>query len=112
MRVVGCAAELATIDTFLTDGRRTLLIVGELGAGKTVLWEHGVARARQLGCRVLAARPVAGLGVRASLFRDEIEVTVVAEGADHTVAVVTLTNLDGSPVEDQVVEVTRLVLRG
>jgi len=59
VRVVGRAAELATIDTFLTDGRGTLLIVGELGAGKTVLWEHGVARARTLGYRVLAARPVA-----------------------------------------------------
>jgi hypothetical protein len=56
--------------------------------------------------------PVAGLGTQAQLFRDEIEVTVVAQGADGTVAVVTLTNLDGSPVENQVVEVTRIVLGG
>lgn len=65
-----------------------------------------------LGLEDTGGTPVAGLGTQAQLFRDEIEVTVVALGSDGTVAVVTLTNLDGSPVEDQVVEVTRIVLGG
>lgn len=54
--------------------------------------------------------PVDGLGQRALLQVDEIEVTVVAERADHTVAFVTLTTFDGSAMRDKVIEITRIVL--
>lgn len=50
---------MSTIDAFVDNGQGALLISGELGAGKTVLWEQGVARAGRLATRVLAARPIA-----------------------------------------------------
>lgn len=56
--------------------------------------------------------PVNNLGTRAHLIRDEIEVTIIAESGSKTVAAVVLTNLDGSSVEDKVVEITRIVLGG
>lgn len=58
VRVVGRDAELSTIDAFLTEGQGALMIAGELGAGKTVVWEQGVAWARDRGWSVLPARPV------------------------------------------------------
>jgi len=56
--IVGRAAELARIDGFLAavaDGPATLLLEGELGVGKTALWQEAVARSRY---RVLSCRPV------------------------------------------------------
>ena len=54
--IFGRTAELEQIDAFLAqDGPAALLLEGELGAGKTVLWKQAVARAR---CRVMTGRPV------------------------------------------------------
>jgi DNA-binding CsgD family transcriptional regulator len=79
--VLGRVGELASIDEFL-DGlsdadhpHRSVLITGEPGIGKTVLWNESRSRARALGFPVLSARPVepesalgfAGLG---DLFSD------------------------------------------
>ena len=46
--IVGRAAELARIDGFLAavaDGPATLLLEGELGVGKTALWQDAIRRA-------------------------------------------------------------------
>lgn len=55
---------------------------------------------------------VDSLGTRAHLIRDDIEVSVIAESGNKTVATVVLTNLDGASVEDKVIEITRIVLGG
>jgi DNA-binding CsgD family transcriptional regulator len=44
------------VDT-TTGGAPPLVIVGEPGIGKSVLWQHGVERARAAGYRVLVSRP-------------------------------------------------------
>ena len=57
--VVGRAAEVQAVEGFVTapaDGPATLLLSGQGGAGKTVLWNLGVNRARTLGHTVLVAR--------------------------------------------------------
>lgn len=54
--------------------------------------------------------PVNGVGVRAVLVRDAIEAMIIAENSAGTVATVVLTNLDGSPIEDELAELTRIVL--
>ena len=58
--LVGRDAEVAAIDRFL-DGLRSapaaLVLEGPAGIGKSALWATGLARARSLGIRVLAARP-------------------------------------------------------
>jgi DNA-binding NarL/FixJ family response regulator len=59
-QVVGRVAERARIDDFVAtvpDGARALTIRGESGIGKTVLWRHGIQRARDAGFRVLVTRP-------------------------------------------------------
>lgn len=59
MRIIGRRDELAVVEAFLDDpGRRLLLLAGEIGIGKTVLWEAAVAAAERRGHRVLSARPV------------------------------------------------------
>jgi DNA-binding CsgD family transcriptional regulator len=58
-RIVGRAAEVRTIDDFLTslaERPSGLVIDGEAGIGKTTLWSAGVQRARERGFRVFAAR--------------------------------------------------------
>jgi DNA-binding CsgD family transcriptional regulator len=57
--VLGRREELAAIEAFLAGpdrGFQVLLIAGEIGIGKTTLWESG--RAMASGFRVLSARPV------------------------------------------------------
>lgn len=52
--------ELEEIESFLADivdGPAALVLEGTPGIGKTTLWLAAVARARELGHRVLAARP-------------------------------------------------------
>lgn len=59
--VIGREEELGEIRASLTacaDGPASLALAGEPGIGKTVLWEAGVADARQRGYRVLAHRSV------------------------------------------------------
>jgi predicted ATPase len=57
-RVVGRELDLAAVDDFLSDvgGPRALVVTGEPGIGKTMLWEEGVSAARGRGFRVLEAR--------------------------------------------------------
>ena len=50
--VIGRDEELAAIDAFLTEvaqGPRALVLSGEPGIGKTILWEIGVADAGRRG---------------------------------------------------------------
>ena len=39
------------------EGPRSLVLEGEAGIGKTTLWLEGLERARDVGFRVLRARP-------------------------------------------------------
>ena len=57
--IVGREDELAALAQFLSrdDWPRTLLLEGQPGAGKTTLWEHAVAAARDR-FHVLTARPL------------------------------------------------------
>jgi DNA-binding NarL/FixJ family response regulator len=57
--VVGRDPERAALTDFLdaNERPRALLLVGGPGAGKTTLWDVGVAGARERGVRVLMARP-------------------------------------------------------
>src|SRR5262245_10862682 len=58
--VVGRAPELARIDAFVADvatGPRALLVRGDPGIGKTILWAEAVARCRGSGYRILVTRP-------------------------------------------------------
>ena len=58
-QIVGRTAEVQAIDAFAAATARgpgTLLLRGEAGAGKTVLWQLGVDRARTRGHMVLVAR--------------------------------------------------------
>lgn len=59
--IVGRERELASIARFvedLIDQPRDLLLEGEAGIGKTVLWRAGVEAAQRAGHRVLISRPV------------------------------------------------------
>ena len=59
--VIGRAAELGVIQEFLADiehGPRALVLSGEAGIGKTVLWEAGVDEARGRFDSILTCRGV------------------------------------------------------
>jgi predicted ATPase len=59
--VVGRDAELGSIDAFVDDvprGPTALVLAGEAGIGKTILWEAGVEAARRRYGRVLTCRGV------------------------------------------------------
>src|SRR4051812_36315013 len=58
---IGRDRELAAIEAFLERSARApsmLVLAGEPGIGKTVLWEVGVGRAHDRSARVLAYRAV------------------------------------------------------
>ena len=58
--IVGRESQKATLSTFLGEvqtGPGGLVLEGEPGIGKSVLWTEGVDEARVLGCRVLSCRP-------------------------------------------------------
>ena len=60
LEVVGRERELAAVERFLgraDEGPRTLVVEGEAGIGKTTIWSHGVALARERLGWVLCARP-------------------------------------------------------
>lgn len=59
--LVGREEELARVESFLASRVHvtTMVLEGQAGIGKTILWEAGVAAARGSGLRVLACRPVA-----------------------------------------------------
>jgi tetratricopeptide (TPR) repeat protein len=58
--VIGRGGELEAVDRFFrlaSDGAASLLMEGEAGIGKTVLWRASLERARQIGARVLRSAP-------------------------------------------------------
>ncbi len=78
--IIGRDAELMSVDGFLgaiEGGPVALLLDGEAGIGKTVLWSAGLAAASERSYRVLACRPV----------ESETEMAYAALGdllSDHT----------------------------
>ena len=59
-RVIGRDAELAVLDRFVVDTARdpaALVIAGEAGIGKSVLWESARRKCEARSHQVLAARP-------------------------------------------------------
>ena len=61
LEVVGRASEIDSVHEFLEavpGGPIALLIEGEVGIGKTMLWREGVAEAGERGLQVLTSRPV------------------------------------------------------
>lgn len=83
VEIVGRERELALLRAFLDDaseGPAQLVLEGEAGIGKTVLWQAGVEEAGRRGFRVLAARPAeaeqgfahAGLGDLFEPWRAEV----------------------------------------
>lgn len=60
--LIGREGDLHQVEAFLgrlRDGPAKLLLEGEAGIGKTMLWRAGVQRAQELGFRILEARPAA-----------------------------------------------------
>jgi DNA-binding CsgD family transcriptional regulator len=58
--LIGRTAELAAVEALVDHpdtGWRALLLVGEAGIGKTTVWLAAVARAVEVGYRVLSCRP-------------------------------------------------------
>ena len=65
MTIVGRHAELAGLERFLVGTASALLVCGEMGIGKTALWEQGLSLADSRGYQVLKTRATgseAGLG--------------------------------------------------
>jgi DNA-binding CsgD family transcriptional regulator len=58
-QVIGREKEFAALEAFLAGdcSRRTLVLVGGPGVGKTTLWDAGSQSARERGRRLLTARP-------------------------------------------------------
>ncbi len=59
--IIGRAAELSGFEGFLRDiedGPTAVLLEGEVGIGKTVLWKEGLAAAAARSYQVLACRPI------------------------------------------------------
>ncbi|MFY9577865.1 MAG: AAA family ATPase [Gaiellaceae bacterium] len=57
--IVGRDRELAAVDRFLGRPRPAALVIeGDAGIGKTILWREGVRRAEAQGSRVLVASPI------------------------------------------------------
>jgi DNA-binding CsgD family transcriptional regulator/DNA polymerase III delta prime subunit len=79
IELVGRDQELAELDALLEERTATaLLLEGEPGIGKTTVWLHGLARARDHGHRVLEARPGAseselGFSALADLLAGQLE---------------------------------------
>lgn len=59
IEIVGRGAELEAVSAFLggATAARALLLRGEAGMGKTLLWQHLVGTARERGGTVLASQP-------------------------------------------------------
>lgn len=63
--LVGREAELPRLNSLVDDpssGFRGVLLEGDPGIGKTVLWQATVEQARRRGRRVLVARPAEWVG--------------------------------------------------
>ena len=60
MEIIGRDAELGSLHSFLdeaTEGPAALVLEGDAGIGKSMLWAAGLEEARVRGFQVLAARP-------------------------------------------------------
>ena len=60
VEIIGRREELLALEAFLADtpaGGQALLLEGEAGIGKTVLWQEGLRGAGERGIQVLQARP-------------------------------------------------------
>src|SRR5262245_60964717 len=60
VEIIGRREELLALEAFLSDipaGGQALLLKGDAGIGKTVLWQEGLRAARERGIQVLQARP-------------------------------------------------------
>src|SRR3954451_20291057 len=59
VEIIGRTAELQAVRRFLdqTGSAVGLVLRGDAGIGKTILWRHVVAGARASGCTVLTAQP-------------------------------------------------------
>jgi DNA-binding NarL/FixJ family response regulator len=60
VEIIGRREELLTLEAFLTEvpaGGHALLLEGDPGIGKTVLWQEGLRTAKECGITVLHARP-------------------------------------------------------
>src|SRR5918999_5417715 len=63
--IFGRTVELAAVERFLDEigrGPSTLMLEGDIGAGKTTLWRACVSAGRARGYRVLACHPVESEG--------------------------------------------------
>src|ERR1051325_3775233 len=88
--VIGRDAELDTITAFLADvedGPSALVLAGEAGIGKTILWEAGLERARGRGYRVLSCRGVEAETSFAFAALSDLVVNVIDEVASSLLPV-------------------------
>lgn len=118
--VFGREQELARAYSFLEDsgeGFGVLLLEGEAGIGKTTVWRAGVERARELGFRVLEARPAAperelsfaALGDLLAAMQDAIGSLPGPQRRALRIALV-LEDAEGEPADDRVIAVAVLEL--
>ena len=92
--LVGRAAEQDRLYAFaaaLSDGPRALLVRGDPGIGKTMLWRYGVQRCRGAGLTVLVARPAeedmpVALGGLVDLFEHDSLDTEALRAEDNPLA--------------------------
>ena len=119
--VIGREEELGEIRASLTacaDGPASLALAGEPGIGKTVLWEAGVADARQRGYRVLAHRSVQAEAGFAFAGLTDLVAPVFEEAAEELAAprrtaleaALLLGDPDGAPPDPQAIAMALLDL--
>ena len=116
--IVGRDAEVVTAAGFVDvvgPGPAALLIEGEAGIGKTIIWREGIAAAADSGCRVLSTRPVevetklsyTGL---ADLLGDELDRSGVELPAPqrHSIEVALLRADEGADVDHRALSMAAL----
>ena len=108
--LVGRERETALLADFLDDLAGVgLVLTGEAGRGKTVLWEHAAVLAAERGARVLRATPGEGeerhsFAVLQDLFRDvELDGVALREPVRHALLVALLREPAAAPVDGQAV---------
>jgi len=109
--VIGREKELDSIQTFLggvRDGPAALVIAGEPGIGKTILWHAGVERAGgQLGCvlscRAVEAEATLSFAALADLFGERLDegLTALTGPRRRALEVALLIEEPGSEASDQ-----------
>jgi DNA-binding CsgD family transcriptional regulator len=118
--LIGRDDELDRLESFVMEthnGPAKLVFEGEAGIGKTALWLAGVERARELGCRVLEARPAAaerelsyaGLGDLLAGMHDEIGGLPAPQRRALRIALV-LEQAEGEPADRRAVAAAVLEL--